>query len=93
MLDELINDIKIHSTVPPITEVYYVLNSRETFTVNDAEKYEANKHLFDWVDKKSMAELIVSLNERTEDDLKSVILLYEKGEIRPRSNVAKNWKS
>lgn len=69
-------------------DIVYVLRNGEVVLGKDILEYS---HLFSWLDHNQIEHLVVELKPQTDEHRKSIIAIFETGQVRTYPNVSPNF--
>lgn len=70
-------------------DIIHILNDGEI--ILNSKELEKHQDKFTWVNKNQIVDLVLSLRSLTDSHRKSIIAIYQSGEIKTFPNISKNF--
>lgn len=70
-------------------DIIHILNDGEI--ILNSKELEKHQDKFAWVNKNQIVDLVLSLRPLTDSHRKSIIAIYQSGEIKTFPNISKNF--
>ena len=70
-------------------DVVHILNDGEVVLLR--KDFERIEKKFEWVNRAVVSELILELKAQTDESRKSIIAIYESGELKIHTNISHNF--
>lgn len=70
-------------------DIIHILNDGEI--ILNSKEFEKHQEKFTWVNKNQIVDLVLSLRPLTDSHRKSIIAIYQTGEIKTYPNISKNF--
>jgi hypothetical protein len=69
-------------------DIVHILKDGRVIMQRDIKPYD---HLFTWLDHNQIQHMVSELKPRTDEHRKSIVAVFETGEVRTYPNVSKNF--